>query len=161
MADIQWVYGIKPESMTLEWHKRIIELFLAETQEIYRESSLLSLAIPEWNGNLMLIDRDTYPLASSLKGILWCKPFMADSIRVVAFVLDKELQSKGLGSKAWKLMTSSLKKQGLNHIQLEVRCSNTDAQDFYRRRGMEIIRRLDMYYKTEHGYMMRGSLSTD
>ena len=86
MTDIQWVYGLKPESMTLQWRQKIIDLFLSETQEIYHDSSLINLAIPEWDGNLMLIDRDTYPEASSLKGILWCKPFMEDSVRVVAFV---------------------------------------------------------------------------
>jgi hypothetical protein len=139
MTDIQWVYGIKPELMTLQWRQRIIDLFLSETQEIYQESSLINLSIPEWDGNFMLIDRDLYPEVESLKGILWCKPFMEDSLRVVAFVLDKQFQ-------------------GLNYVQLEVKCSNTDAQNFYRKRGMEIIRRIDMYYKTEHGYMMRGNL---
>jgi len=158
MTDIQWVYGIKPESMTLQWRQRIIDLFLSETQEVYRDSSLLSLSIPNWDGNLMLIDRDTYPEVSSLKGILWCKPFMEDSVRVVAFVLDRQFQSMGYGSKAWVFMTSSLKSQGINYVQLEVKCSNTEAQNFYRSRGMEIIRRIEMYYKTEHGYMMRGNL---
>ena len=158
MTDIQWVYGLKPESMTLQWRRRIIDLFLSETQEVYQDSSLINLAIPEWDGNLMLIDRDTYPEASSLKGILWCKPFMEDSVRVVAFVIDKKFQSKGFGGNAWKIMTSKLKNQGKNHVQLEVKCSNVNAQKFYRIRGMEIIRRIDLYYKTEHGYMMRGSL---
>jgi ribosomal protein S18 acetylase RimI-like enzyme len=55
-------------------------------------------------------------------------------------------------------MTKQLKNQGINHVQLEVKCSNTEAQNFYRKRGMEIIRRIDLYYKTEHGYMMRGNL---
>lgn len=158
MTDIQWVYGLKPESMTSQWRQKIIDLFHNETQEVYHESSLLKLSIPEWDGNLMLIDRDTYPDASSLKGILWCKPFMDDSVRVVAFVLDEEFQSLGHGSKAWKYMTTRLKNQGKNHIQLEVKCSNLEAQKFYRNRGMEIIRRIDLYYKTEHGYMMRGNL---
>lgn len=158
MTDIQWVYGIKPELMTLQWRQRIIDLFLSETQEIYQDSSIINLSIPEWDGNLMLIDRDLYPEVESLKGILWCKPFMEDSLRVVAFVLDKQFQSKGYGGKVWEFMTRSLKSQGLNYVQLEVKCSNTDAQNFYRKRGMEIIRRIDMYYKTEHGYMMRGNL---
>jgi len=158
MTDIQWVYGIKPESMTLEWRQRIIDLFLSETQEIYQDSSLINLAIPQWDGNLMLIDRDTYPETSCLKGIMWSKPFMEDSVRVVAFVIDKSFQSKGHGGNAWKFMTKSLKNQGKKYIQLEVKCSNVNAQNFYRVRGMEIIRRIDSYYKTEHGYMMRGNL---
>ena len=158
MTDIQWVYGIKPESMNLQWRQRIIDLFLSETQEVYQDSSLINLAIPEWDGNLMLIDRETYPEASSLKGILWCKPFMEDSVRVVAFVIDKIFQSKGHGGNAWKWMTEKMKNQGKKHVQLEVKCSNVNAQNFYRIRGMEIIRRIDLYYKTEHGYMMRGNL---
>lgn len=158
MTDIQWVYGLKPESMTLQWRQRIIDLFLSETQEVYQDSSLINLAIPEWDGNLMLIDRSTYPEASSLKGILWCKPFMENSVRVVAFVIDQTFQSKGYGGNAWKFMIGKMKNQGKKHVQLEVKCSNVDAQHFYRVRGMEIIRRIDLYYKTEHGYMMRGDL---
>lgn len=158
MTDIQWVYGLEPKAMTLRWRQKIIELFFAETQEVYEDTSLLRLSIPEWDGNLMLIDRDIYPDVAALKGILWSKPFMEDSVRVVAFVLEKQFQSQGHGGKAWTFMTKQLKKQGINHVQLEVKCSNTDAQNFYRKRGMEIIRRIDLYYKTEHGYMMRGNL---
>ena len=51
-----------------------------------------------------------------------------------------------------------MKEKGVKYVQLEVRCSNTKAQEFYRRRGMEIISRIDMYYKNEHGYMMNGEL---
>ena len=64
MSDIQWVYGLKPEDMTIEWRNRIRELFFSETNENYKDSSLLSLKIPEWDGNLMLIDREVYPKAS-------------------------------------------------------------------------------------------------
>lgn len=158
MTDIQWVYGLKPESITVEWRNRIRQLFLSETNEIYADSSLLSLGIPEWDGNLMLIDRDKYPEPSSLKGIFWCKPFMSESIRIVAFVIDKKFQSKGFGGSAWSTMQKSMKEKGVKYVQLEVRCSNTKAQEFYRRRGMEIISRIDMYYKNEHGYMMKGEL---
>ncbi len=158
MSDIQWVYGLKPESITIEWRDRIRELFLSETDETYKDSSLLALNIPEWEGNLMLIDRDKYPEASSLKGVLWSKPFKTESTRIVAFVIDKEFQSKGYGSRAWSFMKKSMKKMGIKYIQLEVKCSNTKAQEFYRERGMEIISRIDMYYKNEHGYMMKGNL---
>ena len=106
----------------------------------------------------MLIDRDKYPEPSSLKGIFWCKPFMSESVRIVAFVIDKKFQSKGFGGSAWSTMQKSMKEKGVKYVQLEVRCSNTKAQEFYRRRGMEIISRIDMYYKNEHGYMMKGEL---
>ena len=158
MSDIQWVFGLKPEQMTLEWRDRVRELFLQETNEIYKDSSIISLEIPEWNGNLMLIDRETYPAPISLKGILWCKPFLEDSVRVVAFVIIKELQSMGFGSKAWNLMTQKVKNNSKKYVQLEVKCSNKRAQEFYRTRGMEIISRIDMYYKNEHGFSMRGLL---
>ena len=158
MADIQWVYGIKPESMTSKWRQKIIDLFHHETQEVYHESSLLKLSIPEWDGNLMLIDREVYPKASSLKGIFWSKPFMEDSTRIVAFVIDKELQSRGHGGRAWSFMQKRMKEMGVRFLQLEVKCSNIKAQEFYRARGMKIISRIDMYYKNEHGYMMRGKI---
>ena len=158
MSDIQWVYGVKPEDMTIEWRNRIRELFFSETNENYKDSSLLSLKIPEWDGNLMLIDREVYPKASSLKGIFWSKPFMEDSTRIVAFVIDKELQSRGHGGRAWSFMQKRMKEMGVRFVQLEVKCSNIKAQEFYRARGMKIISRIDMYYKNEHGYMMRGKI---
>jgi len=158
MSDIQWVYGLKPESITVEWRDRIRELFLAETSEVYSDSSLLSLNIPEWDGNLMLIDRSSYPDASSLKGLLWSKPFKEDSTRVVAFVIEKGFQSNGHGGRAWSYMQKKMRGLGKKFVQLEVKCSNIKAQEFYRARGMEIVSRIDMYYKYEHGYMMRGRL---
>jgi ribosomal protein S18 acetylase RimI-like enzyme len=158
MSNIQWVFGLKPESMTLEWRDRVRELFLQETDELYKDSSIINLAIPEWDGNLMLIDQDEYPNPASLKGLLWCKPFLEDTVRVVAFVIVESLQAKGFGSIAWNIMTRKLKIDGKSHVQLEVKSSNIKAQEFYRKRDMEIISRIDMYYKDEHGYMMRGKL---
>ena len=158
MADIQWVFGLMPEQMTIEWRDRVRELFLQETNEQYKDSSLISLGIPQWGGNLMLIDRDNYPSASSLKGLLWCKPFLDDTVRVVAFVIVQELQSMGYGSNAWEVMKKQVGKIGKIHVQLEVKCSNIRAQEFYRVRGMEIVRQIQHYYKNEHGYMMRGKL---
>ncbi len=158
MADIQWVFGLMPEQMTLEWRDRVRELFLQETNEQYKDSSLISLGIPQWGGNLMLIDRDNYPSASSLKGLLWCKPFLEDTVRVVAFVIVQELQSMGYGGNAWEVMKRQVEEIGKTHVQLEVKCSNIRAQEFYRVRGMEIVRKIEHYYKNEHGYMMRGKL---
>ena len=45
--------------------------------------------------------------------------------------------------------------KGVKYVQLEVRCSNTKAQEFYREEAWKLFLRIDMYYKNEHGYMMK------
>lgn len=156
MTNIQWVYGIEPESMPEAWRKRIIQLFLEETGELYADVSLSALNIPKWEGNLLLVDQETYPEPSSLHGLMWSIPFLESGIRIAAFVVSEQHQSKGLGGEAWRHLLQHAQSLGKKTIQLEVKAENTRAQKFYRQRGMEVIQQIEHYYQSGLGYVMKG-----
>ena len=95
----------------------------------------------------------------NLIGVLWATPFKEDTVRIAAFVIDKAYQSNGLGTLAFNRVVDAGINAGYTKIQLEVKAENKRAQDFYRRRGMEIVETLDGYYASGLGYVMRGKLS--
>ena len=147
--------------MPTNWQVKITELFKAETGETYTETTFRMLGIPEWYGNKILIDESIYPSPNSLMGVMWCKPLLEDRIRIVALVIDSEVQCNNHGSNAVTEVINSSKLNGLNHIQLEVRKSNLRAQNFYSRHGLKIEHTMKNYYSNEDGYMMSGTLHRD
>ena len=147
--------------MPTNWQVKITELFKAETGETYTETTFRMLGIPEWYGNKILIDESKYPSPNSLMGVMWCKPLLEDRIRIVALVIDSEVQCNNHGSNAVTEVINSSKLRGLKHIQLEVRKSNLRAQNFYSRHGLKIEHIMKNYYSNEDGYMMSGTLHRD
>tara|TARA_Y100001935_G_scaffold86029_1_gene71438 strand:+ start:1699 stop:2118 length:420 start_codon:yes stop_codon:yes gene_type:complete len=131
----------------------IRQLFLDQTGEVYAKESVKTLPIPEWGGNLLLLDEN-----NMIRGLLWANKFGIFRTRVVAFVIDSEFKGKGFGSIAWDMYMKVAKAEGLNEVQLEVRSDNEMAIGFYSRRGLEIIENLDGYYQSGQGYVMRGQL---
>tara|TARA_B110000438_G_scaffold197286_1_gene188778 strand:+ start:106 stop:519 length:414 start_codon:yes stop_codon:yes gene_type:complete len=129
------------------------QLFLDQTGERYAEASVRSLPIPEWGGNLVLLDEN-----GMLRGLLWANKFSESRVRIVAFAIDSDYKGNGFGSEAWLILLNAARNDGHNEVQLEVRGDNQFAIDFYRRRGLEIVGTLDGYYKAGVGYVMRGSI---
>lgn len=160
MGNIQWVYGHEPKSLNDEWKERIQTMFRRETGEEYSFESISALPIPEWSGNMLLIDQDLYPASESLLGLLWALPHETEGVRIAAFVLDAGHQSHGWGSKAWDHLVEISKNEGKVSIQLEVKAANIRAQEFYKVRGLKVIRHLENYYKSGLGYEMKGPLKT-
>lgn len=158
MSNIQWMYGHEPKSLPDEWKEKIRIMFFNETGEEYTYDSIDQLLIPEWSGNMLLINQDNYPAADSLHGLLWALPHGLDGVRIAAFVLDAEHQSCGWGGKAWDHLVEISRSKEKISIQLEVKAENTRAQGFYRKRGLAIVRHLENYYKSGHGYEMKGSI---
>ena len=101
MANIQWILGVEPTKLPSAWRERIQKLFLEETGEAYADVSIASLPIPAWEGNLLLVDMNTYPAPASLKGLLWALPFLEEGVRIAAFAITAEMQNFGWGSLAW------------------------------------------------------------
>lgn len=149
----RWCLGPTPKSMSDLQIEIIRQLFLDQTGEVYAKESVRSLPIPEWGGNLLLLDEN-----NMIRGLLWANKFGIFRTRVVAFVIDSEFKGKGFGSIAWDMYMKVAKAEGLNEVQLEVRSDNEMAIGFYRRRGLEIIENLDGYYQSGQGYVMRGQL---
>jgi|TARA_B110000914_G_C15493148_1_gene461737 ribosomal protein S18 acetylase RimI-like enzyme len=129
------------------------QLFLDQTGERYAEASVRSLPIPEWGGNLVLLDDN-----GMLRGLLWANKFSESRVRIVAFAIDSDYKGNGFGSEAWLILLNAARNDGHNEVQLEVRGDNQFAIDFYRRRGLEVVATLDGYYKAGVGYVMRGNI---
>ena len=149
----RWCLGPTPKSMSDLEIEIIRQLFLDQTGEVYAKESVQTLPIPEWGGNLLLLDEN-----NMIRGLLWANKFGIFRTRVVAFVIDSEFKGKGFGSIAWDMYMKVAKAEGLNEVQLEVRSDNEMAIGFYSRRGLEIIENLDGYYQSGQGYVMRGQL---
>ncbi len=156
--NLKWILGPKPEDMPANWQSKVTELFKQETGEIYDDTVFKMLGIPEWYGNKLLIDASVYPSPNSLLGVMWSKPLLEDRIRIVALVIDKKVQGNNHGTEIITEIINISKKQGKNHIQLEVRKSNHRAQNFYSRHGLKIEKTIQNYYSNEDGLVMCGKL---
>ena len=149
----RWCLGLSPKSLDRPTIEVVKQLFLDQTGERYVEASVRSLPIPEWGGNLVLLDENNL-----LRGLLWANKFSEQRVRVVAFAIDSDFKGQGLGSQAWNLLLAAAREDGHTEVQLEVRGDNLHAIEFYRRRGMEIIDTLEGYYNAGVGYVMRGNI---
>lgn len=158
MKNIQWMYGDEPKSLPDDWKEKIKSMFLNETGEEYTLDSLSNLPIPKWSGNMLLINQEEYPAPESIVGVLWALPHETNGVRVAAFVLDAKHQSSGWGGKAWEHLVEVSRAEGKTTIQLEVKAENIRAQEFYKARGLVVIRHLPYYYKSGIGYEMKGPL---
>tara|TARA_Y200000002_G_C22607227_1_gene632174 strand:- start:743 stop:1177 length:435 start_codon:yes stop_codon:yes gene_type:complete len=144
--------------MPSNWQSKVTELFKEETGETYTEATFRMLGIPEWYGNKLLIDDSLYPSPDSLMGVMWSKPLFEDRIRIVALVINKKVQNNNYGTEIITEIIDLSKNQGKSHIQLEVRKSNSRAQDFYSRHGLKIEKIIQNYYSNEDGFVMCGKL---
>ena len=107
---------------------------------------------------MLLINQEEYPAPESIVGVLWALPHEINGVRIAAFVLDAEYQSSGWGGKAWQHLVEISRAAGKSTIQLEVKAENTRAQEFYKARGLGVVRHLPHYYKSGIGYEMKGPL---
>ena len=155
---LEWILGQKPEAMPESWQQKVSELFLAETGEKYNDTTFRMLGIPEWYGNKLLIDTTIYPQPDSLMGVMWSKPLLENRIRIVALVLDKQVQNNNHGTAILSQVIEAAKSEGKTMIQLEVRKSNSRAQKFYLKHGLSIGKTILNYYSNEDGLMMIGDL---
>ena len=153
IMDARWCLGPSPKSLDDATVELVKQLFLDQTGERYAEASVKSLPIPEWGGNLVLLDSN-----NMIRGLLWANKFSDERVRIVAFAIDSDYKGNGYGSQAWNLLVETARREGHSEIQLEVRGDNEFAINFYRKRGLEIISELQGYYQAGIGYVMRGNI---
>lgn len=153
-----WYKGKSPKSLDEKECLAIKKLFLEQTGENYALPTIQTMPIPEWDGNLVLAQKDEEFPQRNLKGILWTTPFKEDIVRVVAFAIDNNYQNEGWGSLAWEIFRKAALEKGFKFVQLEVRAKNELAQNFYKRRGLVVQEVLRGYYSDDLGYSMKGKL---
>ncbi len=151
--EARWCLGPSPKSLDKATIELVKQLFFDQTGERYVEASVKSLPIPEWGGNLVLLDSN-----NMIRGLLWANKFNEKRVRVVAFAIDSDYKGNGFGSQAWDMLVEAARSDGHSEIQLEVRGDNQFAIEFYRRRDLEIVSTLEGYYNAGLGYVMRGKI---
>ena len=151
--DARWCLGPSPKSLDDATVEVIKQLFLDQTGERYAGASVKSLPIPEWGGNLVLLDANNL-----IRGLLWANKFNEKRVRIVAFAIDSDYKGNGYGSEAWDILVEAARSDGHSEIQLEGRGDNQFASEFYRKRDLDIVSTLEGYYKAGIGYVMRGTI---
>lgn len=73
-----------------------------------------------------------------------------DRIEIEYIIVPEEYRKKGIGSK----LLSQIEKEKINNITLEVRESNIEAINFYKKNGYKIEAIRKNYYDNEDGYLM-------
>lgn len=71
------------------------------------------------------------------------------SLEILNFVIEQSCQSLGYGTELLVTVLDELVSQGLNHVSLEVRESNTKAIHVYEKLGFKTIRVRKEYYKNK------------
>ena len=77
-----------------------------------------------------------------------------DRVEIEYIVVDNEYRKKGIGSK----LLNSINLDGIKNITLEVRDSNKEAINFYKKNGFNIVTVRKNYYNGEDGYLMIKNL---
>jgi len=73
-----------------------------------------------------------------------------DRIEIEYIIVPEEYRKKGIGSK----LLLELEKENIKNITLEVRESNKEAINFYKKNGYKIEAVRKNYYGNEDGYLM-------
>jgi ribosomal protein S18 acetylase RimI-like enzyme len=158
VPSLAWVPGPSPLQLTSQQVSDVIDMFWHETGEVYAEASLRHLPVPEWNANLLLVDLEQKEPRQVL-GVTWAVPFKDNIVRMAAIVISAPFQNQGWGGRAWDIFRREAYQHGFRFVQLEVKADNIDAQRFYQARGLTVQQRLEGYYQSGLGYMMRGPLA--
>ena len=70
-----------------------------------------------------------------------------------------EHRRRGIAMRLLERIEESLRKRDVGTVMLEVRVSNTDAQDLYRRTGFMVVQRISKYYNNgEDCFLMMKAL---
>ena len=88
-----------------------------------------------------------------IKGIIIYN-LLYDRIEINYIIVDKNYRKKGIGSS----LLRQIEKNRLKNITLEVRESNIEAINFYKKNGFKIVAIRKNYYGSENGYLMLKEL---
>ncbi len=98
-------------------------------------------------------------------GYICALPLTREEADIESIAVDPRSQRSGLGTFLFDKMEAELISRGYREIVLEVRENNTQALNFYRKRGFKVTEYLSSYYKTPVGgtrnaYRMRKFLDS-
>ncbi len=103
-----------------------------------------------WRDGFLVADLDGHPV-----GFLASVLTADGQARILMFAVSAGLRRRGVGSAMMDTFLRTVAMRGLKRIELEVRVSNTEAIQFYKRNGFEIAGALPRFYTDgEDGYKM-------
>ena len=88
-----------------------------------------------------------------IKGIIVYE-LLYDRIEIEYIIVDVEYRKRGIGT----LLLNEIEQKGIKNITLEVRESNKEAIEFYKKNGYRIEAIRKNYYGSENGYLMLKEL---
>ncbi|UCD13435.1 MAG: ribosomal protein S18-alanine N-acetyltransferase [Thermoplasmatales archaeon] len=82
-----------------------------------------------------------------------------ETVRIPMLAVHKNYRRQGVGSALITQMLKKLRLQNIQHIDLEVKTSNTAAIQFYKKHGFVITENIPSFYQTgEDAYIMKREL---
>ncbi len=132
-ADVEQVHDLDVRSFSLPWPKRSFEM---EVQNPASQGWVIT-APPQG---------DAMPAVIAM-ALVWV---ILDEAHIATFAVDAEYRQQGIGSFLLASILETLKALGVQHIFLEVRCTNTAAQALYARAGFKVIDVRKGYYTDTH-----------
>ncbi len=103
-----------------------------------------------WRDGFLIADFDGHPV-----GFLAAVISSNGQARILMFAVSAGFRRRGIGSAIMNAFVQSCAMRGLKQVELEVRVSNADAIQFYKRYGFEIAGLLPRFYTDgEDGYKM-------
>ncbi|HYV09158.1 MAG TPA: GNAT family N-acetyltransferase [Thermoplasmata archaeon] len=103
-----------------------------------------------WRDGFLVADLDGHPV-----GFLASVITADGQARILMFAVSAGFRRRGVGRAMMDAFLRACAMRGLKRIELEVRVSNTEAIQFYKRYGFEIAGALPRFYTDgEDGYKM-------
>jgi ribosomal-protein-alanine N-acetyltransferase len=87
---------------------------------------------------------------------------MNDSSKIISFAVKKEFRGFGVGSMLLDSAIERVRRRGKKAVLLEVRVSNTKAQNLYKKKRFKVMDVITGYYRDgEDAYLMMLDLADD
>jgi len=120
---------------------RLYEISCSSLDQIYNEE-MFSYFHMQWpKGQMVACDYSGRPM-----GFISSARIDMSHARIMMFAVDRDHRSSGVGSKLLAELKHVAMMNGIGHISLEVRQTNTRAIGFYRRHGFVTTDILRNYY---------------
>jgi len=121
--------------------RRLYEISCSSLDQTYDEGMFAYFHMQWPRGQIVACDYSGKPM-----GFISTAKIDMSHARIMMFAVDREHRSSGIGSKLLGELKRVAMMNGINRISLEVRSTNTNAIEFYRKRGFVASEILENYY---------------
>jgi ribosomal-protein-alanine N-acetyltransferase len=119
---------------------QVYDLACRSLSENYNPTLFLDLCA-YWPEALQVIEED-----GAVRGFVFGIAMSRSESRILMLAVEERYRRRGYGNALLNGFKAAAAKLGMNSIVLEVRTTNLNAIDFYRRRGFQIVGTIPRYY---------------